>query len=440
MANKQLPAAPAGAAIWRSIRGSFHSLTALLIAALVLAIIYFARDPPPPEDLDTKPTADVIAATMSTSPTPSPSPVRDDTCDLFSGRWIYDNQTYPLYKEKDCKFMSDQLACEKYGRPELNYQHWRWQPHGCDLPRFNATAMLERLRNKRMVFVGDSLNRGQWVSMVCLVDKAIPSDSLKSYKFHLNGSLIVYTAKEYNATIEYYWEPLLVESNSDDPVNHRVPHRIVRVQAIEKHAQHWSDANVLVFDTYLWWRMPKMNVLWGSFGSPDGIYKDVTMPRAYEMALNTWSQWLEVHVNRSKTELFFVSMSPTHERAEDWGGVAGRNCYEETEPITIDDYWRSESEPEMMQVVEKTIRDLRDRGVIVQLLNITQLSEYRKEAHPTIYRRQWEPLKEEQLANPMGYADCSHWCLPGVPDVWNELLYALMFKNWEPRVDNRVWE
>ncbi|KAK4798847.1 hypothetical protein SAY86_031173 [Trapa natans] len=430
MANKQLSTAPTGAVLWGSIRGNFHSLIALLIAALVLSIIYFARDPPPPEDLVTKPMSDGIAATVSPNPSPTPSPVRDDKCNLFSGRWVYDNVTYPLYKEKDCKFMSDQLACEKYGRPEINYQYWRWQPHGCDLPRFNATALLERLRNKRMVFVGDSLNRGQWVSMVCLVNTAIPSDSLKSYKFHLNGSLIVFTAKEYNATIEYYWEPLLVESNSDDPVNHRVPDRIVRVQAIEKHARHWSNADVLVFDTYLWWRRPKMNVLWGSFQSLDGIYKDVTMLRAYEMALNTWSQWLEVHVNRSKTELFFVSMSPTHERAEDWGGVAGRNCYEETEPITREDYWGTGSEPEMMRVVEKVIGDLRDRGVTVQILNITQLSEYRKEAHPTIYRRQWEPLKEEQLANPMGYADCFHWCLPGVPDVWNELLYTLMFKNW----------
>lgn len=94
----------------------------------------------------------------------------------------------------------------------------------------------------------------------------------------------------------------------------------------------------------------------------------------------------------------------------------------------------------MMRVVETVIGDLRARGVTVQILNITQLSEYRKEAHPTIYRRQWEPLKEEQLANPMSYADCFHWCLPGVPDVWNELLYAQIFKNWVPRVESRVEE
>jgi len=78
----------------------------------------------------------------------------------------------------------------------------------------------------------------------------------------------------------------------------------------------------------------------------------------------------------------------------------------------------------MMRVVENVIEDLNGRGLKVELLNITQLSEYRKEGHPSIYRKQWDPLTEEQLSNPKTYADCIHWCLPGVPDVWNELLYA----------------
>lgn len=84
-----------------------------------------------------------------------------------------------------------------------------------------------------------------------------------------------------------------------------------------------------------------------------------------------------------------------------------------------------------MQVVENVLQDLKRRGLNVQLLNITQLSEYRKEGHPSIYRKQWEPLTEEQISNPKSYADCIHWCLPGVPDIWNELLYAYIFHRWQ---------
>lgn len=39
--------------------------------------------------------------------------------------------------------------------------------------RFNATKMLELIRGKRLVFVGDSLNRNQWESMLCLLKGAV---------------------------------------------------------------------------------------------------------------------------------------------------------------------------------------------------------------------------------------------------------------------------
>ncbi|XP_027336709.1 protein trichome birefringence-like 34 [Abrus precatorius] len=391
------------------IRNIFQSLVAILKTTLVVTAIYVTQE-------------GEQWSQERTSSTESLS-----KCNLFSGKWVFDNKSYPLYKEQQCTFMSDQLACEKFGRKDLSYQNWRWKPHQCDLPRFNATALLERLRNKRLVFVGDSLNRGQWVSMVCLVESSVPP-TLKSMRAVANGSLSIFKAEEYNATIEFYWAPLLVESNSDDPVNHKVQDRTVRVQAIKKHAGFWTDADILVFNTFLWWRRRAMNVLWGSFGDPNGVYKRVRMVRVYEMALRTWSDWLEVHINRNKTQLFFVSMSPTHQKAHEWGGARGDNCYKETDLIQEEGYWGNGSIPSMMRVVENVLEDLKGRGLKVQLLNITQLSEYRKEGHPSIYRKQWEPLTEEQLSNPNTYADCIHWCLPGVPDTWNVLLYAYIFR------------
>lgn len=59
-----------------------------------------------------------------------------ETCDYTSGKWDFDNISHPLYNESDCPYMSDQVACQKYGRSDLDYQYWRWQPHNCNLKRY----------------------------------------------------------------------------------------------------------------------------------------------------------------------------------------------------------------------------------------------------------------------------------------------------------------
>lgn len=83
----------------------------------------------------------------------------------------------------------------KYGLSGLAmFLRFVWNVVLSMLIRFNATALLERLRNKRLVFVGDSLNRGQWVSLVCLVDSSLPQ-TLKSMHSKANGSLNIFKAK-----------------------------------------------------------------------------------------------------------------------------------------------------------------------------------------------------------------------------------------------------
>lgn len=65
------------------------------------------------------------------------------------------------------------------------------------------------------------------------------------------------------------------------------------------------------------------------------------------------------------------------------------------------------------------------KRVPVSFLNITTLSEYRKDAHTSVHTiRQGKLLDAEQQADPEHFADCIHWCLPGLPDTWNEFLYT----------------
>ena len=63
--------------------------------------------------------------------------------------------------------------------------------------------------------------------------------------------------------------------------------------------------------------------------------------------------------------------------------------------------------------------------VPVHFVDITGLSELRKDAHTSVHTlRQGKLLTPEQQADPKTYADCIHWCLPGLPDTWNHFIYA----------------
>lgn len=347
-------------------------------------------------------------------------------CDLSVGRWVYDNTSQPLYSGRNCSFILDEVACEKYGQNDTKYQHWRWQPDGCDLQRFNATKLLEKLRNKRMVFVGDSINRNQWSSLVCMVESSIP-EGLKMREY--NGSLISFKAFEYNATIDFYWSPLILESNSDNPIIHRVEYRIIRAEKIEKHASMWSNADIIVFNSYLWWRKQKadmrMKVMYGTFEDGDAKLDEVEMVEGFEIALKKLTGWLQTNID-NKTKIYFAGSSPTHTWASDWGGDDNNKCLNETEPIPKVGYKGATTDYSMMDKAGEIFRPLEKKGIHVKILNFTQLSDNRIDAHPTIHRRQFAPLTAEQIANPSSYADCTHWCLPGVPDVWNLFLYSYL--------------
>ncbi|CAM0950508.1 unnamed protein product [Alopecurus aequalis] len=352
----------------------------------------------------------------------------EEECNLSVGRWVYDNTSQPMYSGLNCTFIFDEVACEKYGRNDTKYQHWRWQPDGCDLPRFSATKLLEKLRNKRMVFVGDSINRNQWVSLVCMVESSIPEgQKMRVY----NGSLISFKAFEYNATIDFYWSPLILESNSDNPIIHRVEYRIIRAEKLEKHARMWSDADIIVFNSYLWWRKQKpdmrMKVMYGTFEDGDAKLDEVEMVEGFEIALKKLTGWLETNID-NKTKIYFAGSSPTHTWASDWGGDDNNKCLNESEPITDAAYKGATTDYSMMDKAGEIFRPLEKKGIHVKILNFTQLSDNRIDAHPTIFRRQFAPLTAEQIANPSSYADCTHWCLPGVPDVWNQFLYSYLLQ------------
>jgi hypothetical protein len=91
-------------------------------------------------------------------------------------------------------------------------------------------------------------------------------------------------------------------------------------------------------------------------------------------------------------------------------------------PVTRKGYWGSGADRRMMEVMSDVVGRMR---VPVTLLNVTQLTEHRVDAHVSVYTETGgELLTDAQRADPQTHTDCIHWCVPGVPDTWNQILYA----------------
>lgn len=70
-------------------------------------------------------------------------------------------------------------------------------------------------------------------------------------------------------------------------------------------------------------------------------------------------------------------------------------------------------EPRALTVVKEVLGKI-SPAKQVELFDITTLSQLRKDGHPGLH-------------NPLGSLDCTHWCVAGVPDTWNQILYTQLF-------------
>lgn len=59
---------------------------------------------------------------------------RKRSCDFSVGKWVYD-ESYPLY-DPNCPYLSTAVTCQKNGRPDSDYEKWKWKPNGCSIPRY----------------------------------------------------------------------------------------------------------------------------------------------------------------------------------------------------------------------------------------------------------------------------------------------------------------
>lgn len=342
---------------------------------------------------------------------------KDLVCNYAKGQWVADSRR-PLYSGFGCKqWLSEMWACRLTQRSDFSYEGYTWLPNNCEMPEFERSAFLRRMQDKTIAFIGDSLGRQQFQSLMCMATGGEMSPEVEDVGKEY-GLIKARGAKRpdgwafrfpnTNTTILYYWSSTLadlVPINSTDPRSNVAMH-LDRPPAFMRKYLHRFD--VLVLNTGHHWNRGKLTAnRWVMYvnGKPNDDSKLASMGGAKNFTAYSISKWLDSRLPYlPRLKAFFRTISPRHFRNGDWN--TGGSC-DNTTPLTGGrEVLQDQSSDE---VVEGAVK-----GTRIKLLDITAISDLRDEGHISHY----------SVRATGGINDCLHWCLPGIPDTWNELLAA----------------
>lgn len=324
---------------------------------------------------------------------------QSSSCNLFQGTWVFD-PSYPLYNPSTCPFLEPEFNCIKYGRPDPQFLKYRWKPTSCNVDRFDGAGFAKRWEGKKIMFVGDSLSVNMWESLACMIHASVPGSQASIAR---GSPVSKVTFEDYRLTLLLYRTPYLVD------IVQQKAGAVLKLDSI-KAGEAWKGMDMLIFNSWHWWVHKGQSQSWDYIQDGNGTLEtDMDRLEAYRIGLSTWANWVDQNVDPSKTKLFFQGISPVHVSGKDWGEKGKTTCKGQNRPLVGSTY--PAGQPPAAKVLNSVLGEMKTK---VYLLDITLLSQLRKDGHPSIY-------SGEHAGN-----DCSHWCLPGVPDTWNQLLYSAL--------------
>ncbi|GJS59832.1 trichome birefringence-like protein 41 [Tanacetum coccineum] len=289
-------------------------------------------------------------------------------CNVFQGKWVVD-QSYPLYNASICPFVGKEFNCVKNGRPDRLYLKYRWQPQNCSLSRFDGQIFLENLRGKTIMFVGDSLSKNHWLSLLCMIYSSVPSVRF-AIKISGASGMTTYTFTDYDAKVVYHHSLYLIDIVKEKSG------KVMKLDSITS-AKHWLGVDYLVFNTWHWWTRKGPTQPFDFIQDGVDIYDDMDRLVAFGKAIDTWGRWVDANIDPVRTKVFFQGISPTHYNGTNWGEPKAQACVGQKEPVPGSYY--PGITPPALAVLKNELKTITKP---VTLLDITNLSLLRKDGHP----------------------------------------------------------
>ncbi|RVX05551.1 Protein trichome birefringence-like 16 [Vitis vinifera] len=362
----------------------------------------------------------------------------NQACNYAIGKWVEDDSR-PFYSGFECKqWLSPMWACRLTQRTDFAYEKFQWRPKNCKMDKFTGSNFLrsydhlklgflefishiqivsklqpgrstpepsspvssdeglgracgrwevggERFQDKTLAFIGDSLGRQQFQSLMCMITggKESPDVTSVGWKYGLvkaRGALRpdgwAYWFPGTNTTILYYWSASLCDLeplNSANPTMDYAMH-LDRPPAFLR--RFLKKFDVLVLNTGHHWNRGKLKAnRWVMHvgGVPNTDTKIAEIGGAKNLTIHSIVKWVDSQLPKYPgLKAFYRTISPRHF----FNGTGTQEGAVTTPPLSSS--------------------QLRDEVIYLGIAS--------------------EPHQECRIACTGVY--------PGIPDMWNEILFA----------------
>ncbi|PKU83703.1 hypothetical protein MA16_Dca010096 [Dendrobium catenatum] len=334
-------------------------------------------------------------------------------CDLYHGKWIYD-PTGPLYTNITCPVLTQSQNCQGNGRPDKDYENWRWKPDQCNIPRFDARKFLEMMKGKILAFIGDSVARNQMESMLCIlwqVEAPRMRGNRRMHRWHFRST---------STTIVRIWSSWLVHKSAS--------RGIVRVH-LDKPDEAFFELlpmfDVVVLSSGHWFSKGSIYLLNGEIVGSQLKHSDrnprnhINSMNAYNIATETVLTAIATHPNYTGITIL-RTYSPDHYNRG--------SCSNNAEPAR-----KLAGNGHTVMMHDKQVESFKaavkkvSNGSKLRLMDITEVFGYRHDGHPGRYGNpDAKNLMGRHIGGRRQSEDCLHWCMPGPVDIWNEILFEIL--------------